>query len=101
MPDQEVEEFIEEITKRFDLNAREAFQFGALMRVHEKLGSSKKEPPEMMGIEEKAMLSYLDVSLGMAKDMDDYQESDKDDIFRTTLLMGMCLGVQLEKERHG
>lgn len=92
---------ISELTEAFELKDRERFEFEALMRIHIRLGNAGAYPPTMVGMENTALMSYITAAYGLISDTPEFDSSTPQQLFQTTLLMGLCLGVQLEKERHG
>lgn len=94
-------QFIDYMIDCMNIDEDAKFDFEALLRIHFRLGRDHISPPDLIGLKSDALMNYLEVAMELSRSVDDFSEASRENLFKTALLMGIGLGVQLEKERRG
>lgn len=108
MPDDDrrqisMDEFIEQMKEDDTLTDEQKFQFEVLLRIHQRMGIPGIHPPTEVEIDPEVIHRYLRMAYFSAEGEIVQQEMHfkPADLFQTTLLMGIAIGVNLERERRG
>ena len=103
MPEENIESFIERMQADETLNNEQKFQLEVLLRIHQRMGVPGVHPPAEVELDQEVILRYLKMAyLSAEREILDQEMHFKPvELFQTTLLMGMAIGVHLEKERRG
>lgn len=98
-----IEEFLEKVRADDSLDDDQKFQMEVLARIHQRLGQEGVHPPSVIDMDGMVLQRYLRMAyLASEKEIIDSELNFKpDDLFQTSLLMGIAIGVQLERERNG
>lgn len=98
-----IEEFLERVRADDTLNEDQKFQMEVLARIHQRLGAEGVHPPDVIDMDGMVLQRYLRMAyLASEKEIIDSELNFKpDDLFQTSLLMGIAIGVQLERDRNG
>jgi hypothetical protein len=94
------EAFISDLVKIVPEESR--FNLEVLLRTHFRMGRTSQDPPELIGVDEVALRSYLRTASQSSELLgESLMGIEPKDIFETALLMGIAVGVHLERERNG
>lgn len=102
-PDEAMDEYIKKVCSDESLTKEQAFQLEVLLRIHQRMGAPGVQPPAAVDLDEEVILRYLQIAYASTEKeiLDQEMHFKPDDLFQTTLLMGMAIGVHLERERRG
>ena len=103
MPEESMDEYIARVTDDDSLTNEQKFQLEVLLRIHQRMGVPGIHPPTEVELDSEVILRYLKMAyLSAEKEILDQEMQFKPaELFQTTLLMGMAIGVHLERERRG
>lgn len=103
MAEESLDAIIEKIKADETLNNEQKFQLEVLLRIHQRMGIPGVHPPTEVDLDPEVILRYLKMAYLSAESeiLDQEMQFKPADLFQTTLLMGMAIGVHLERERRG
>jgi len=98
-----IEEFLAKIRDDDSLDEDQKFQMEVLARIHQRLGAEGVHPPTVIDMDGTVLQRYLRMAyLASEREIIDSELNfNPADLFQTSLLMGMAIGVQLERDRNG